>query len=275
MIAVGGAMKIVICAKEVLDPNAVDNYVLVGKLEIGQDGKSLTQTSIPRLINAYDEQAIECALRLRDGGGDCKIHVVSVGTDSTKILQHAVAMGADEVAAIPVDTGAVDGYATAALLAGFVKSLGGADLVLCGRQASDGDQGVVPAFLGEMLGLPVVTIARAVEMAGGSTVRVTRVTPDGDEIVEVACPAVITISNEFGEPRYPTGMRTMKARKVKPQQITPAALNLGETGARPRVTMTRQFVEAIIGRCEFITGDSMAAAVQELVSRLRADRTIE
>jgi electron transfer flavoprotein beta subunit len=268
-------MRIVICAKEVLDPDAVDNYVLVGKLEIGQDGKTLTQTAIPRLMNGYDEQAIECALRLRDAGVDCKIHVVSVGADPTKILQHAVAMGADEVATIPVETGTVDGYATASLLAGFVKSLGGADLVLCGRQASDGDQGVVPALLGEMLGLPIVTIARAVEMVDGSTVRVTRVTPDGDEIVEVACPAVITISNEFGEPRYPTGIRTMKARKVKPQQVTPAGLDLGESGARPRVTLTRQFVEAITGHCEFIQGDSPAAAARELVRRLRADRTIE
>lgn len=264
-------MRIVVCIKEVLDPDAVDNYVLVGKLEIGSDGKTLTQTSIPRLMNAYDEQAIECALKLRDAGVDCKIHVVSLGADPTKILQHAVAMGADEVATIPVDTGAVDGCATAALLAGYVKSLGGADLILCGRQASDGDQGVVPALLGETLGMPIVTIARAVEMLGASGVRVTRVTPDGDEIVEVSCPAVITISNELGEARYPTGVRTMKARKVKPTAVAPDSLG----GVHPRVTMTRQFVEAIIGRCEFIQADSPAAAAAELVKRLRADRTID
>jgi electron transfer flavoprotein beta subunit len=267
-------MKIVICAKEVLDPDAVDNYVLVGKLEIGDDGKTLTQKAIPHLMNAYDEQAIECALKLRDAGIDCKIHVVAVGTDPTKILQHAVAMGADEVATIPVDTGSVDGFATASLLAGFVKSLGGADMVLCGRQASDGDQAVVPALLGEMLGMPVVTIARAVEMVGGSTARVTRVTPDGDEIVEVPCPAVITISNEIGDPRYPTGLRTMKARKVKPQQVTPGSLDLGKGGGQPRVTMTRQYVEGITSNCEFLKGASPAATAQELVKRLRDERVI-
>lgn len=267
-------MKIVICAKQVLDPDAVDNYVLVGKLEIGDDGKTLTQKTIPRLMNAYDEQAIECALQLRDAGADCKIHVVSLGTDPTKMLQHSVAMGVDEVATIPVDTGTVDGYATASLLAGFVKSLDGADLLLCGRQASDGDQAVVPGLLGEMLGMPVVTVARAVEMVGASTVRVTRVTPDGDEIVEVSCPAVITISNEFGAPRYPTGVRTMKARKVKPKQVTPDSLSLGEGGGQPRVTMTRQFVEPITGSCEFIGGDP-AAAAKDLVKRLRDERVIE
>jgi len=268
-------MKIVICVKEVLDPDAVDNFVLAGKLEIGEDGKTLTQKAIPRLMNAYDEQAIECALKLRDAGVDCKVHVVSIGADPTKILQHAVAMGADEVAAIPVGTGTVDGFATASLLAGFVKSLGGADLVLCGRQASDGDQAVVPGLLGEMLGMPVVTIARAVEMVGGSTARVTRVTPDGDEIVEVACPAVITISNEIGDPRYPTGLRTMKARKVKPAQVSPDSLDLGDGGGRPRVTMTRQSMATITGNCEFLAGDSPAATAQDLVKRLRNERVIE
>ena len=69
--------------------------------------------------------------------------------------------------------------------------------------------------------------------------------------------------------------RQRKARKVKPRHVTPAGLDLGESGARPRVTMTRQFAEAIIGRCEFIEGDSPAAAARELVRRLRADRTIE
>jgi len=268
-------MRIIVCVKQVFDPSAVDNYALVGKLEIGADGKTLTQTSIPRLMNAYDEQGIEVALRLRDAGVGCKIHVVSLGTETTKILQHAAAMGADEVAAIAVETGAVDGFATAALLAGYVKSLGGADLVLCGRQASDDDQGVVPAMLGELLGLPVVTIARAVERVDEATLRVTRVTPDGDEIVEVTGPVVITISNEVGDPRYPTGLQTMKARKVKPQQVAPASLAAEASGAEPRVRMTRQFVEPIIGRCELLQGESPAALAQELVKRLRADRTLE
>ena len=268
-------MRIVVCAKEVLDPDAVDNFVLAGKREIGDDGKTLTQKAIPRLINAYDEQAIECALKLRDAGLDCKIHVVALATDPTKILQHAIAMGADEVAAIPVDTGTVDGYATASLLAAFVKSVGGADIILCGRQASDGDQAVVPPMLGEMLCMPIVTVARAVEMADAATVRVTRVTPDGDEVVDVACPAVITISNEFGPPRYPTGLRTMKARKVTPKLVTLDSLPVGADVGRPRVTMIRQFVANVTGSCEFLNASSPVVAATDLVKRLRDERVIE
>ncbi|MCH8009968.1 MAG: hypothetical protein IIC91_14005, partial [Chloroflexi bacterium] len=72
-------MRIVVCAKEVLDPDAVNTYAVAGRLEIGEDGRSITQAAIPRLMNAYDEQAIEAALRIRDAGVDCTIHVVSAG----------------------------------------------------------------------------------------------------------------------------------------------------------------------------------------------------
>ncbi len=269
-------MKIVICAREVLDPDAVDNYVLHGRLEIGSDGKTLTQTSIPRLMNAYDEQAIEAALRLRDAGMDGSITVVSVGTDPANILRHAAALGADEIAHITADTAGLDGGGIATLLAAYIGSLGGADLVLCGRQASDDDQGVVPALLGEMLGAPIVTVARAVELlsAAPPTVRVTRVTPNGDEVVEVRCPAVVTISNELGQPRYPTTARTMKARRMKPTTLTPEQLSLRAEDLQPRVTLMRQFVSTVQGSCELIDGSSPAELAERLIGRLREARVL-
>jgi hypothetical protein len=65
-------MKLVVCAKEVLDPDAVNSYALAGRLVIGDDGKTLTQSAIPRLINGFDEQAIEAALRIRDAGAHAR-----------------------------------------------------------------------------------------------------------------------------------------------------------------------------------------------------------
>jgi electron transfer flavoprotein beta subunit len=270
-------MRILICAKEVLDPDAVDNYVLHGRLEIGADGKTLTQTSIPRLMNAYDEQAIEAALRIRDAGVECTIGVVSVGSDPTNILRHAAAMGADEIAMIQTDA-ALDGHAVAALLAAYARKVGVADLILCGRQASDDDQGVVPALLGEQLGAPVISVARAVEMtkpADQPVVRVTRVTPDGDQIVEARLPAVVTISNELGTPRYPTTMRTMKARRMKPTVVTPAELSVPAEDLAPRVTLARQYVSTVQGHCEMIAGDTPAELAKNLVARLRETRVLE
>ncbi len=271
-------MRIVICAKEVLDPDAVNNYALAGRLEIGDDGKTLTQTAIPRLINGYDEQAIEAALRLRDAGLDCTISVVSAGPDQASLLKHAAALGADEIAAIPVDPAAVDYHSIAFMLAGYIRSSGGADLVLCGRQASDDDQGVVPALLGESLGMPIVSIARAVEVVagdGGPAVRVTRVTPDGDEVVEASCPVVVTISNELGEPRFPTTAKKIAARRMKPTLVSVEELSVPGEELRPRVTMTRQFVPTVQGNCEFLSDGTPAELADRLIENLRRDGDLQ
>ena len=163
----------------------------------------------------------------------------------------------------------------ATLLSAYIRSQGGADLVLCGRQASDDDQGVVPARIGEALGMPVVTIARRVELVDGSTLRVTRVTPDGDEVVETATPAVVTISNELGEPRYPTAAAKLKARRVKPTVVSPDDLSLGADALAPRVVLTRQFVPTVQGNCEIIAGDTPAELADRLVARLREDKVLQ
>ncbi len=271
-------MRIVICAKEVLDPDAVNNYALAGGLQIGEDGKTLTQTTIPKLINGFDEQAIEAALRLRDAGTECSITVVSAGEDPAKLLKHAAALGADEIASIPVDASQGDCYSIACLLAAYIRKSGGADLVLCGRQASDDDQGVVAALIGEFLGMPVVTIARALERAdspNGAALRVTRVTPDGDEVVEVTCPALVTVSNELGEPRYPTTAKKLAARRMKPTVIAIAELDLRPEDLQPRAKLVRQFVPSVQGSCEMISGDTAAAAAERLVERLYEDSILQ
>jgi len=274
-------MRIVVCAKEVLDPDAVNNYALEGKLVIGDDGKTLTQTTIPRLMNAYDEQAIEAALRLRDSGVQCTITVVSAGADPGEILKHAAALGADEIVAITVDAAATDYHVIACVLAAAIRAKGGADLVLCGRQASDDDQGVVPALIGEALGMPVVTVARSVEVTntagtpqgtGASpapVVRVIRVTPDGNETVEVACPAVVTISNELGQPRYPTMAGRMAARRKRTTVVAIGDLGLQPRDLQPRVTLARQFVPTVKGDCEIVSGTTPAELATSLLERLR------
>jgi len=267
-------MRIVVCAKEVLDPDAVNNYALAGRLEIGDDGKSLTQTTIPRLMNGFDEQALEAALRLRDAGAECRIGVVSVGADSATMLKHAAALGADEITAVPMEDAAPDYHVVASLLAAWIRSSGSADLVLCGRQASDDDQGVVPALIGETLGMPLVTNARAVEQVEGNAFRITRVTPDGDEVVEVPAPAVVTVSNELGEPRYPTAKNKIAARRMKPEVAEPAALGLSDQDLQPRVLARRQFVPTVQGNCEFLAGETAAELADALVARLRQDSLI-
>jgi electron transfer flavoprotein beta subunit len=270
-------MRIVICAKEVLDPDAVNSFALAGRLTIGDDGKTITQAAITRLMNAYDEQAIEAALRLRDAGLECQIVVVSAGPDQANLLKHAAALGADEIVSIPVDPSVLEWHGVASVLAAYIRWSEGGDLVLCGRQASDDDQGVVPALMGEILGMPVITIAREVSVeqsSEGPVVRVIRVTPDGDEIVECSCPAVVTISNELGQPRYPTAARMIAARRMQPTVVSVEDLGLRPEDLQPKAEATRLFVPTIQGNCEFISGETSAEAAAGLIERLRGDRIL-
>ena len=262
-------MRVVVCAKEVLDPDAVNNFALEGKLVIGEDGKTLTQTSIPRLMNAYDEQAIEAALRFRDAGAAFTLTVVSVNPRSADMLKHAASLGADEIVQIQAEDAALDYHAVGRLLAAYIQKTGGADVVLCGRQASDDDQGVVPALVAERLGMALMTIARSVELRDGN-VRVTRVTPEGDEVVEANCPAVVTVSNELGTPRYPTMQAKLKARKMQPTIVPAADLGVSAGELAARVEMVKQFVPAVRGECEMISGGSAAEVAQALAQKLRA-----
>lgn len=270
-------MRIVVCAKEVLDPDAVNNYALAGKLTIGDDGRTITQAAIPPLLNAYDEQAIEAALRIRDSGAECAVTTVSVGAGPASILKHAAALGSDEIVAITLDPSTLDCAGVATILAAYIRTSGGADLVLCGRQASDDDQGVVPALIGEILGMPVITIAREIVITQAdrkTAVRVTRVTPDGDEVVEATCPAVVTVSSELGQPRYPTAARSMQARRMQPAAVSLQNLSLSAPDIAPRTVLARQFVPSVQGSCEFISGGSAGETAASLIDRLRADRII-
>ncbi len=266
-------MRVVVCAREVLDPDAVSNYVLEGKLEIGEDGRSVVNASIPRLMNAYDEQALEAALRLKDNDESVTVDVVSLGSDSADILKHAAAMGADGIFHLAADPGDLDCSAIGRLLGAWVGNSGGAQLVLCGRQASDDDQGVVPAVLAEALSLPLVTIARDVAVAGEGW-KVIRATPDGDETVQVDGGAVVTISNELGDPRYPTMSNKMKARRRTAETVEPSSLGLSAEELAPCVVMTSTSVPELHGQCEFIEGGSVDEQAAALVARLRQDEAI-
>jgi electron transfer flavoprotein beta subunit len=197
--------------------------------------------AIPRLINGYDEQAHGSrAAPARRRPADCRIVAVSIGRRSAAMLKHCAALGADEIVAIDADPAASStaprGGERACRL--HPLSSGGADLVLCGRQASDDDQGVVPLLLGEKLGMPVVApIARASERS--RTARPARHARDARTATkwcEGALPAVVTISNELGEPRFPSARDKMAARKKQPEQI---ALSVADLGLHERTTARR------------------------------------
>jgi electron transfer flavoprotein beta subunit len=259
--------RIVVCTKQVVDPDGLNAFAIAGRLAVDETGRGFV-ADITRIMNAYDEQAIEAALRLRDGGLECTITAVCVGSEEAGgMLRHALAMGCDNaILVVDSDAASADGMHTARLLAAAIEARGGADLVLCGRQGSDYDQGVVPAVLAEALDTAYVTIASDVRQEDGALL-VRRVTPVGDELVRVALPATVTISNELGTPRYPTGQGRMRARRTPPDILQAADLTPDE-GAHV-VELVGLTIPEVQGRCEFIEADTPARQAGALLAKLR------
>ncbi len=267
-------MRIVVCVKEVVDPDAVNALALGGHLSLPPGAREVSHPAICRLINGYDEQAVEAALRLRDRGLECTIVAISVGENPLPVLRHALALGADEMVHVPAV--GLEPLAVARVLAAYVRRTG-ADLVLCGRQASDDDQAVVPPALAELLSWPVVTQARAVEIEcspQGAQARVTQVTPEGDWMWEVPLPAVISVSNELGQPRYPTAARSIRARRMSPQVVTVQELGLGPQELAPLTALESLAVAQVQGECQFIEGSTAEEKARLLVQKLAQEGLI-
>ena len=269
-------MKIVVCAKQVPDPDTVDAYAVAGRLKVDSISNKLTSQGIALLMNAYDVQAIEAALRIRDAGIDCSVTVLTLGAeDSRQMLRPAFAMGADEAVLI-ADTAfqGGDGLIIAKVLARAIDKLGGADLILCGRQASDDDQGVVGPALAEILGVPSATIASDVTALDDNSVRVTRTLPDAVEVVALELPALVTVSNEIGQPRFPRARAMMESRRKRPTVWSAADLGLGTSDTVSHVQQVGLSVIEVRGQCEFVSGDSIQDKADALAQRMRKDGLI-
>ncbi len=263
-------LHVVVCLKSVLDPEGVNSYALWGRLEVDDSGRSFRSVEIPRIVNAYDEQALEIALRLRDTGVDCRITALTVGPETSLVLlRRAIAMGADDCVLIDdPETAAADGFRTASVIANVVSQIGEVDLVITGRQASDYDQGTVPAALAEYMKIAFVSMAADAEMEDEAHLRISRVTPLGRETVSVTLPAVVTVTNEVGTPRYPSSRGMMLARQTAPRRFTVANLSPAPIrGLELRILS----VPRLESRCEIIEGDSPRAKAAGLLARLRAD----
>lgn len=258
-------MNVVVCLKQVPDPDAINTYALWGRLELDESRRSF-RSDVTRIMNAYDEQAIEAALRLRDQGLECAIIALTVGgEDATPLLRHALAMGCDDAAQVVEPEPGVDALRTAGLLAAAIGHLGGADVVLCGRQGSDYDQGGVPGVLAELLDTSLVTTAATVAM-DRERLRVRRVTPDGEQVLLADLPCTVSVSNELGTPRYPTAQGRMRARRYGVRTFDAAEL-IAESAVG--VELVELAIPKLPGQCVFIEGTTPAAQAAALVARLR------
>ena len=190
-------MKIYVCVKQVPDTSGV--------VAVNPDG-TMNRSKMPTIINPDDLNAMEAALQLKESEGATVIAVSMGPMQAAEMMRELIAMGADEAVLISGrEFGGSDTFATSQIIAGGIHHLGigEGDLILCGRQAIDGDTAQVGPQIAEKLHLPQVTYATDIKK-DGDTYTVKRALEDGYMNIQVKSPCLITCIKELNEPRYMT-----------------------------------------------------------------------
>jgi electron transfer flavoprotein beta subunit len=252
-------MKIVVCAK----------HVPAGTLRLSEGGDHLDRTG-PGELNRTDKNAIEEALKLKDSAS-AEVVVLTMGPhEATESLRTALAMGADR--AVHVNDAAIVGsdlLATSRVLAAAIARES-ADLVLFGQQTTDGGGALLWSAIAERLSLPYASQASKLTVADG-TAQIERETEVGDEVIDVALPALVAVSDAVNEPRYTSLKGTMAAKKKPLEVLTLADLGIdaAAVGAGGSATVVRS-LGAPPAREGSVTIDDEAGAAAAIVDYLVA-----
>ncbi|MEU4179166.1 electron transfer flavoprotein subunit beta/FixA family protein [Streptomyces sp. NPDC026589] len=217
------SLRIVVCVKYVPDATGDRRFA---------DDLTLDREDVDGLLSELDEYAVEQALQIADGADDAEITVVTVGPEDAKdALRKALSMGADKAVHVEDDDlHGSDVMGTSLVLAKAVEKAG-YDLVVCGMASTDGVMGVLPALLAERLGVPQVTLLSEVAVANG----VVTGRRDGDsasEQLEASLPAVVSVTDQSGEARYPSfkGIMAAKKKPVESWDLDDLGLDADEVG---------------------------------------------
>lgn len=201
-------MNIVVCIKQVPDSAATVT---------AQDGKA-TWGDAPMIMNPWDEYAVESALLTAEAHSG-EVTIISVGREGAEeAIKSALAMGCHQAYRIDDPTlGDADSQVIAHILAAGIKKVGGVDLAYFGKQAIDGDMGVTAPQTARILGWPVLSLVSTIRVIdpGAGKITVERSIEEGRQIVEANLPAILTVSKDIAEPRYPSFMGIRKAAKAE------------------------------------------------------------
>ena len=225
-------MHFIVCIKQV--PNTTN-------VQIDQSTGTLKREGVESVINPFDEYAIEEAVRLKERTGG-KATVITMGPPQAETaLREALSRGIDNAILVTDRAFAgADTWATSYTLGSAIKTLGEYDLIICGKQATDGDTAQVGPGIAEMLDIPHVAYVKKIEDIKENSVKVERMMEDGYDLIEMPLPSLITVVKEINTPRLPSLRGMMMSKKAQiphwtAQQINAEKNNIGLTGSPTQV----------------------------------------
>ena len=256
-------MNIIVCVKQV--PDAKD-------VRLDPKTNTLAREGVQSIMNPYDQHALEEAVRIKESLGG-EVTVVTMGPPQAEaVLRQAISCGADHGVLVSDRAFAgADTWATSYTLAKAITTLGDFDLVLCGKQAIDGDTAQVGPGLAMRLGIPFVTCVQKVRQANETGMVLERMMDDGYDVIKVDYPALLTVVKDVNEPRVPSLKGTMKAKKAVIKTLNAADINadpafIGLPGSPTQVV--KVFPPEPRGERSLLTG-TIDEQVEQLVDKLR------
>ncbi len=214
-------MNIIVCIKQV--PDAKD-------VRLDPKTNTMAREGVESIMNPFDRHALEEAVRLKEQHGGT-VTVISMGPPQAEaVLRDAVSCGADEGVLVSDRAFAgADTWATTYTLGKAIEKLGDFDLILCGKQAIDGDTAQVGPGLARRLDIPYVSYVKKVSGYDNGVMQVERLMDDGYDELAIPLPGLLTVVKEINVPRVPSLKGKMKAKKLVIQ-----ALSAEDIGAEPQ-----------------------------------------
>jgi len=261
-------VKVIVCIKQVPDTTEV---------KIDPKTNTLIREGVPSIINPFDTYAIEEGIRLKETYGGT-VTVISMGPPQVKeSLKEAIAMGADDAYLLSDRAFAgSDTLATSYTLASGVRFLGGADLIICGKQAIDGDTAQVGPGIAEELDIPHITYVKKIRQIDNSRIVVERMVEGGIEVASTTLPALITVVKDINQPRLPSLKGIMRAKRTEIRVLGASDLGVDQTrtgldGSPTEVI--KIFTPEVRAKGEMLDGD-VEQQTRTLVERLKEARVI-
>ncbi len=260
-------MRIVVLAKPVPDAT--------GQERLRPDGR-LDRTAAPPVLNGNDEYTLEAALQLVEAVGG-EVTLIAMAPDSSReALRKGLAMGAARAVLVTDDT--LEGCCALGTMRVLAAALRGLeyDLLLAGADSADGGGGVVGSGIAELLGLPLISGAAALEAAGEGAIRVRRVVDAGEETVEASLPAVVVGTQLLGEPRYPTlrGIMGARVKEVAVRTLADLDLDGASVGGGAATTVLLEQRTPPSRPATRVVRESPDVAAREIVDLLAERRVI-